>query len=366
MSSALTAVTVPKWGLAMEEGRVTAWYVGEGDSVTAGQELVDVETAKIANTVESPADGRIGRIVAPADRTVPVGGLLAVLCSSDANEADIDAFVAGFAIEVVAEAAPPAEPEYIDAGGQRIRILKTGPSSSEKLPLVLLHGFYSDLDTWMFLRERLPADRMILALDLPGHGGSTKDAGAATLDSLGQTVLSVMDAVGVSRAHVIGHSMGGAVALWLAGTHPDRVASVASIASPGFGEAVSREFVHGMLQGRRARDFKPFASMLFADPSLVTRDLLEDLAKVKRVDGVQAALEAIAEATIFAPATQHLAANARGPLLAIIGERDLVVPPPSSLPAGVHSLRLPVGHMVHMEAPADVARAINGFVGEQD
>jgi pyruvate dehydrogenase E2 component (dihydrolipoamide acetyltransferase) len=175
-----------------------------------------------------------------------------------------------------------------------------------------------------------------------------------------------MDAVGVSRAHVIGHSMGGAVALWLAGTHADRVASVVSIASPGFSEPVSREFVQGMLQGRRARDFKPFAGMLFADPSLVTRDLLEDLAKVKRIDGVQAALEAIAEATLFAPATQQLAASAHGPRLAIIGERDLVVPPPSSLPAGVHSLRLPVGHMVHMEAPAEVARAINGFLGEQD
>jgi pyruvate dehydrogenase E2 component (dihydrolipoamide acetyltransferase) len=366
MSAAITAVTVPKWGLAMEEGRVTAWYVAEGDSVTAGQDLVDVETAKIANTVESPADGRVGRIVAPADRTVPVGGLLAVLCGADAKDADIDAFVAGFAIEEAAAAAPPAEPEYLDAGGQRIRILKTGPSSLEKVPLMLLHGFYSDLDTWMFLRERLPAGRMIVALDLPGHGGSTKDAGAATPEALGQTVLSVMDAIGVARAHLIGHSMGGAVALSLAAAHADRVASVVCIASPGFGEAVSREFVQGMLQGRRARDFKPFAGMLFADPALVTRDLLEDLAKVKRVDGVQMALESIAEATLFAPATQQLAAKSRGPRLAIIGECDQVVPPPSALPAGVDSVRLPVGHMVHMEAPAEVARAINSFLDAQD
>jgi pyruvate dehydrogenase E2 component (dihydrolipoamide acetyltransferase) len=366
MSAALTAVTVPKWGLAMEEGRVTAWYVAEGDSVVAGQELVDVETAKIANTVESPADGRVGRIVAPADRTVPVGGLLAVLCGTDVNDADIDAFVAGFAIETAAEVAGPAEPEYIDAGGQRIRILKTGEASGAHLPLFLLHGFYSDLDTWMFLRDRLPADRMIVALDLPGHGSSTKDAGAATPEALGQAVLSVMDAIGVARAHLIGHSMGGAVALSLAAAHADRVASVVCIASPGFGEAVSREFVQGMLESRRARDFRPFAAMLFADPSLVTKDLLEDLAKVKRVDGVQAALEAIADATLFAPETQRLAAASPRPVLAIIGERDVVVPPPSALPAGVHSLRLPVGHMAHMEAPAEVARAIGGFLDAQE
>jgi pyruvate dehydrogenase E2 component (dihydrolipoamide acetyltransferase) len=348
----------------MEEGRVTAWYVTEGDRVTAGQELVDIETAKIANTVESPADGRVGRIVAPAERTVPVGGLLAVLCGSDVNDADIDAFVEGFAIEAEAEAAPPAEPDYIDAGGQRIRFLRTGELSEAKLPLVLLHGFYSDLDTWRFLRGRLPADRMIVALDLPGHGGSTKDVGTATPEALGQAVLAVMESLGVARAHLIGHSMGGAVALWLAGAEPDRVASVVCIASPGFGEAVNRVFVQGMLDGRRARDFKPFAGMLFADGSLVTRELLEDLAKVKRIDGVQAALESIAEATLFTPETQHLAAAARGKLLAIIGENDQVVPPPAGLPAGAHSLRLPVGHMVHMEAPAEVARAINGFLDE--
>jgi pyruvate dehydrogenase E2 component (dihydrolipoamide acetyltransferase) len=206
---------------------------------------------------------------------------------------------------------------------------------------------------------------MIVALDLPGHGGSTKDVGEATAEALGRIVVAVMDALGVTRAHLIGHSMGGLVALSLAQAQAGRVASVVCIASPGFGEAVSREFVQGMLQSRRARDFRPFAAMLFADPSLVTKDLLEDLAKVKRVDGVQAALEAIAEATVFAPATQHLAAASRGPVLAIIGERDLVVPPPSALPPGVHSLRLPVGHMAHMEAPADVARAINGFLEVQ-
>ncbi|MCY4393972.1 MAG: acetoin dehydrogenase dihydrolipoyllysine-residue acetyltransferase subunit, partial [Rhodospirillaceae bacterium] len=51
------AVTLPKWGLEMTEGTVAAWHVGEGATVASGEDLVDIETDKIVNTLESEAGG---------------------------------------------------------------------------------------------------------------------------------------------------------------------------------------------------------------------------------------------------------------------------------------------------------------------
>jgi pyruvate dehydrogenase E2 component (dihydrolipoamide acetyltransferase) len=369
MSAQLTAVTIPKWGLSMEEGKITAWFVAEGDTVAKGQDLVDIETTKIANTVESPAGGRVGRIVARLDETLPVGALLAVLTEGEASAEDIDAFVAGFTVVAAASDGGSAAPEpvTIDAGGLRLRYLKTGAEGGDKLPLVLLHGFFGDLESWMFLRDRLPSERAVYSLDLPGHGGSDKNVGAGTLRELANAVLVFLDSVSVAKAHLIGHSMGGAIAAFLAAHAPARVASVVTIAGAGYGVPVNRDFVAGMLKAQRSRDFRPPAELLFADTALVNREMLDNLAKFKRLDGVQAALELIAGSTLYAAETDGVAAAIPSaiPALAIFGAHDKVVPQPAAPPAHIAHISLPTGHMIHMEAPAEIGKAVGAFLAEK-
>lgn len=89
-------VTMPKWGIEMQEGTVTAWNFELGRYVEKGDALLDVETEKIVNAVESPASGTLRRILAPVHETLPVGALIAVLSDPDVAEADIDAFVRDF------------------------------------------------------------------------------------------------------------------------------------------------------------------------------------------------------------------------------------------------------------------------------
>src|SRR6266446_6694384 len=106
MPDGIRPVTVPKWGLAMTEGTVVAWYANEGDQVNAGTDLVEIETPKIANLYESPAPGVLRRRVAQVGETLPVGALLALLRYEEVPNADSYAFVANSAAEFVPESVP--------------------------------------------------------------------------------------------------------------------------------------------------------------------------------------------------------------------------------------------------------------------
>src|SRR3954464_2140684 len=72
-------ITMPKWGLAMEEGALARWAVEVGAPIALGQEIMDIETTKIANVFESPVAGVLRKKVVQEGETVPVGALLGVV-----------------------------------------------------------------------------------------------------------------------------------------------------------------------------------------------------------------------------------------------------------------------------------------------
>jgi pyruvate dehydrogenase E2 component (dihydrolipoamide acetyltransferase) len=79
VSDNIQAITMPKWGLSMEEGMVVAWLAEEGNSIDAGQDILEIETTKITNVYEAPAAGFLRRQVVAEGETVPVGTLLGLL-----------------------------------------------------------------------------------------------------------------------------------------------------------------------------------------------------------------------------------------------------------------------------------------------
>ena len=84
-----TNVILPKWGLTMEDGTVVAWHVAEGDTVSQGQVIAEVETEKIEMDLEAPCDGVIARIVVEEEDTVDVGTVLAVIAADAAEAASL-------------------------------------------------------------------------------------------------------------------------------------------------------------------------------------------------------------------------------------------------------------------------------------
>jgi pyruvate dehydrogenase E2 component (dihydrolipoamide acetyltransferase) len=369
MSEPIKPIVMPKWGLAMQEGMVAKWLVEPGAEINAGDEILDIETSKIANVFESPVAGPLRRVVVGEGETVPVGALLGVVADSSVSDADLDAFIARFQEEFAAHAAEAGvaapEPETVEAGGRRIRYLALG--EGDGVPIVFIHGFGGDLNNWQFNQEALAAGRPTYALDLPGHGGSTKDlgAGAGAVGALADAVLDFMDAKGIAKAHLVGHSLGGAIALDLALNHPDRVGSVTAVCSAGLGPEINMAYVDGFMAAKRRKQLQPVLEMLVADPEMVSREMIEDVLKFKRLDGVEAALNRIIDGT-FAGGRQALQLTGRlgeltVPVQVIWGRQDRIIPARhgEGLPATVQvHVFEDAGHMVHMEKAAEVNQLI--------
>ena len=92
----IIAITMPKWGLSMTEGKVMEWLVEEGTELNVGDPVVDIETEKIANTIEALDQGILRKKVANLDDILPIGALLAVLAPGEGSDSEVDIFVSEF------------------------------------------------------------------------------------------------------------------------------------------------------------------------------------------------------------------------------------------------------------------------------
>ncbi|MBB2695343.1 UNVERIFIED_ORG: pyruvate/2-oxoglutarate dehydrogenase complex dihydrolipoamide acyltransferase (E2) component, partial [Rhizobium esperanzae] len=95
--SLIEAVTIPKWGMTMTEGKITQWMIGEGGSVARGQEILEIETTKVTNVLEASASGTLRQIVLAEGTTAPVGALAGVIADESATQEEIDAFIQSYA-----------------------------------------------------------------------------------------------------------------------------------------------------------------------------------------------------------------------------------------------------------------------------
>lgn len=369
--SGIQKVTMPKWGLSMKEGKVAKWLIGEGQAVDPGAEIVDIETEKISSAAEAPASGVLRRVVAKEGDVVPVSGLLAVIADASVPDAEIDTFIADFQAHFVPEEAGEEaggpQPETVEVGGRNLRYLKKGESGE---PVILLHGFGGDLNNWLFNHDALAASHVVYALDLPGHGQSSKDVGDGTLETMMGAVAGFMAALKIEKAHLVGHSMGGAVALELALSHPERVRSLTLISSAGLGPEIDADYLEGFVAAGRRKEIKPHLDKLFADPALVSRQLVDDILKFKRLDGVEGALRTILGTFVNgghqAKVLRDRLGGIEAPVLVIWGAKDQIIPASQAkgLPASVKvALIEKAGHMSQMEAAHEVNKLIGDFIG---
>jgi esterase len=90
------------------------------------------------------------------------------------------------------------------------------------IPLLILHGFFASSRNWRKIAERLSATYHVYVLDMRNHGDSPHHA-VMDYPSMTADVLGFMDKRSLPKAHILGHSMGGKIAMWLALNHPERI-----------------------------------------------------------------------------------------------------------------------------------------------
>jgi 2-succinyl-6-hydroxy-2,4-cyclohexadiene-1-carboxylate synthase len=146
----------------------------------------------------------------------------------------------------------------IAVAGRTVEISDEGPSAASTI--VLLHGFTGSKDGWQALRRALASRRRVVAVDLPGHGGTAASAepSADSLAATARLIVRALDSIEVRRFSLLGYSLGGRIALGLALEYPRRVERLLlESASAGLRDASERE--------ARRRDDEALAERLERD-----------------------------------------------------------------------------------------------------
>jgi pimeloyl-ACP methyl ester carboxylesterase len=202
-------------------------------------------------------------------------------------------------------------------------------------PLVLLHGLLDSSEGWNHL-SALPCER--IAFDLPGFGHSDPPT-RGSLVGYARDIAVGLELLGVERFNLVGHSLGGGIAVALAELMPDRVGSVVLLAPVGFGrihlaEAVSLPGIRNLVQGALPFALSSRLAVTAAYATMVSNGLLPERAIVDRVtdrggtlvDGAREGTRAVAEAGRSADAFHRRGIAYDGPVFAIWGDKDRLVP----------------------------------------
>jgi 2-hydroxymuconate-semialdehyde hydrolase len=275
---------------------------------------------------------------------------------------------------------------FVEVGDARIHVRESGEPG---LPTaVALHGIGRTLQDWEPQHERLAPGRRMVSIDLPGFGFSDRLPGPVSLPSLADGVLATLDALGeTGPVHLLGNSLGGAVALGVLAREPSRVRSLVLVNSAGFGREVTIGLrllaVPGLgkLLLRPSRGSTRRAEQaLFGDPAFATEE---------RVDHSMAVATRPGTTTTFLEAGRALgtlrgvragwrttlldevAAHPR-PTLILWGDLDRVLPPHhlraarALLPHAQTHVYGGVGHMPQIERADEVARLVDAFLARHD
>ncbi len=267
------------------------------------------------------------------------------------------------------------QPRVASVEGLRIRYVRRGSGP----PVLLLHGIASSMFTWRDVLPTLANDHDVLAMDLPGFGGSDVPL-APTVDLLRAAVVGLMDRLSIQRASLVGNSLGGATAAVVAARHPERVERLVLLDAAGFRlSPQSRPWLLragagtlGAVVGRLPRP-RPVLALglrqVFHDDSLVTRERLDEYEAPFLRPGAVAGMRALLSAPA-PPAAEFdtMLRSLRAPTLVIWGAEDGWIPVAdaerfaAAIP-GARKVVLPrCGHMPQEERSVEVLALLRGFL----
>ncbi len=263
---------------------------------------------------------------------------------------------------------------YIRANGTVLNVELKGKGR----PVVLIPDIGEDLTSWAYQMSPLAIRHFVMALDNRGSGWSDTPAPPYTVELMAKDVVSAMELIGVDQAHLIGHGMGGIIALAVAATHPGRARSLTMVCTPGRPTDTQRKVYPAWLKAA-AEGWKPRAISELMTPWIFSSRFLEDPRWKKHVirgranrygwtswDGARHQLDAM-----FCYEPTNALSHISCPSMAVWGTDDRLVPPPSARElaehlTGVRAVQLDGGHMLPMELLRSLIREEMGFMATVD
>ncbi len=161
--------------------------------------------------------------------------------------------------------------KQITVGDLSIHYYEGGPRSGQSI--VMLHGFAANKDNWLRFARHLTSDYHVLALDLPGFGASDKPTGSYDVGTQTERLASILKALNIEQAHLIGNSMGGHISALYAARYPGHVLSVALFNNAGIDSPEPSELRQILQRGeanplvvRSREDFERLLQFVFVEP----------------------------------------------------------------------------------------------------
>lgn len=252
---------------------------------------------------------------------------------------------------------------------------RAGPTSRSDRSVILLHGIGGGRALWAGSVAALAAARFdAIALDLPGYGES-QGVAPGGMPVMAKAVLATMETLGLERAALVGHSMGGMVAQEVAAIAPQRVSAlVLACTSPAFGKADGHwqaQFVASRLQPLDAGLGMPGLAAALVPPMLGPSADADGAALATRV------MAAVPEATYRAVLAAIVAFDRRAmlpaigvPTLCLAGEHDGTAPPKvlrgmcERIPGARYAELAGAGHIANVETPQAFNAVVTAFLNE--
>ncbi|WP_163268818.1 alpha/beta fold hydrolase [Chelativorans alearense] len=236
--------------------------------------------------------------------------------------------------------------------------------------LVLLHGFAGTHRVWDGVRAALGGSPQLLAYDLPGHGGSLHFPDAGRAGAAAKAVLADLEARGIDRFHLAGHSFGGAVAALAALGAPERVLSLTLFAPGGIGPEINAPLLRRYAEAESAAAIRDCLALMSGRRPLVAEDAVRQAAAMRAVPAQSAMLRhvcgLIARNGRQGIIPREKLAALQMPVHVAWGGLDTVLPVRQArdLPPGFALHIFPdLGHMLPEEAPEEMARILVRALG---
>jgi pimeloyl-ACP methyl ester carboxylesterase len=262
------------------------------------------------------------------------------------------------------------------ANGMCLRIAESGAPDAN--PIVMLHGWGASLYAFRHALSILPARGFrVIAVDLRGYGLSNhpRDENAFTLDAYMSDLISLLDALSLTKVVLAGHSMGGAIALRLALRDPGRVRALALVNPAGLvhipivwsAKLAPRAVVERVCDGRVPRWLvaQVLRRLAFSDASCVSERDVDQYWAPTRIPGYVSAVRGAIDEFEWTPVTHDQARSLAVPAVVILGEQDRLIHDARNAAErlrGATVISLSGGHCVHEERPDEVYGLIGDFL----